>query len=62
MEINLDESDKFLEKKSAKKRKADPNLWKRSIIKVSIMKGEEFFNDQVNTSKVHCPPPPPPCC
>ena len=43
MEINLDESDKFLEKNSAKKRKADPNLWKRNIIKVSIMKGEEFL-------------------
>ena len=49
MEISSNESDEFLEKKSAKKRKADPSLWKRNIIEVARMKGKEFVNYQGNT-------------
>ena len=54
MEINSDESDEVFEKNSAKKRKSDQSLWKRNIIKIARIKGEEYVNYQRITLPRKC--------
>nr|XP_047127244.1 uncharacterized protein LOC124808279 isoform X2 [Hydra vulgaris] len=54
MEINSDESDGVFVKNSAKKRKPDQSLWKRNIVKVSRIKGDEYVNYQGNTVPQKC--------